>query len=230
MLDSIFHKTGSINHIDYVDAMFCFDMKDVEYYKKLNKKSFFLPAAADPKIYYPIETIKDIDISFVGVIYNNEKRIKILKRIISEFPENSIQFHGIYKPYYKNIYKWAFRENRKIFSNKNLMPSDVNLIYNRSKIVINIHHEQTKFGANPKVYEICATNTYQICDRNPYIESTFPENQIGLYDNENELIDIINKILSKKIETNPYDACINVISNHTIEKRIETIFDILKSL
>jgi spore maturation protein CgeB len=41
------------------------------------------------------------------------------------------------------------------------------------RLWLNIHHEQSQNGANPKVFEICGSGSYQICDANPYIESFF---------------------------------------------------------
>ncbi len=187
MYDSVLRpdRVRCIDLYDHVDAYFCFEEKDVQYFKSIGRKTYFLPLACDTDVYYPIQGLKkDIDILFVATIYTSKKRINLLKRIVKEFPERNILIYGHYKPYYKNPIKWFFREKRSIYKNRNIPPGKVNQLLNRTKIALNIHHEQTTNGANQRVYEISGAGAYQICDANPYIESLFPNGEAGLYHNE----------------------------------------------
>ena len=77
----------------------------------------------------------------------------------------------------------------------------MNLDYNKARLVLNIHHEQQRDGANPKVYEIAASGAYQVCDENPYLKTLFPNNEIGFYNNENEMIDQIRWALAPENAT-----------------------------
>ncbi|MDR0437672.1 MAG: DUF3880 domain-containing protein, partial [Bacteroidales bacterium] len=195
MYDSVFRYPKCISHIDFVDYAFFYEQKDVEYYSKLGKKAYFLPQAADVNLYYPIKNKKTIDILFVGVLYQYQKRITLLTKIVEKFSTQSINIVGRYKPIEKNIFKWLFREKKHIFTNRNVTPIEVNKLYNQSRMVLNIHHETQIEGANPKVFEICASGVYQICDYNPYIASLFPNGEIGLYKNEQELFRLIEDAL-----------------------------------
>lgn len=47
--------------------------------------------------------------------------------------------------------------------------SEVNNLYSRAKICINLHHEQSKDGCNQRFYEILASESFQIVDYNEYI-------------------------------------------------------------
>jgi phage antirepressor YoqD-like protein len=191
MYDSIFRFPKCINHINFVDYAFFYEQKDVEYYQTLDKKAYFLPQAADVNLYHSLKCEKTIDILFVGALYRYQKRITLLTKIVEKFSTQIIKIIGRYKPIEKNFFKWLFREKRQIFTNRNVVPAEVNKLYNQSRIVLNIHHETQVEGANPKVFEICASGAYQICDYNPYIASLFPNGEIGLYKNEQELLNLI---------------------------------------
>ncbi|MDL2231938.1 DUF3880 domain-containing protein, partial [Porphyromonadaceae bacterium OttesenSCG-928-L07] len=157
MYDSVHNPRYSRckTHIDHVDAFFCFEKKDVDYYEQLGKKAYFLPLACDPYIYYPMDIPKEIDILFVGNIYGNQKRIELLNLLVKRYPEKKILIYGPYKPFYKNPVKWMFRTQRSIFKNINIPPQQVNELFNRSRIALNIHHQQTINGANQRVFEAC---------------------------------------------------------------------------
>ena len=62
---------------------------------------------------------------------------------------------------------------------------------------MNIHHEQTFHGANQRLFEACGAGAYQICDANPYIQSLFPNGEVGLYHSEEEMLGQINWALDE---------------------------------
>jgi len=223
MYDALSRYPQSQKHIDHVDAFFCYEMEDVEFFGKQGKKACFLPQACDEKEYYPINTKKDIDILFVGVLYRYNKRIKLLKAVVEQFSDKKLLIVGKYKPIEKNPIKWLFRERKDIYTNKNLSPNEVNRLYNHAKIVLNIHHETQKYGANPKVFEICASGAYQICDYNPYIASVFPNGEVGLYKNEQELFDLIEDALKNDKSEQALCAHNIVKTAHTFEERIKKV-------
>ncbi|MDR3705524.1 MAG: glycosyltransferase [Paludibacteraceae bacterium] len=227
MLDSVNHYPLCKNHIDHVDAFFCFEQEDVNMYINEGKQAYFLPQACDSNVYFPLECKKDIDILFVGNLYGYQKRIQYLKGVIKAFPNNKILIYGVYKPYYKNPLKCLFRERRDIYMNKNVPRQGVNLLYNRAKVVLNIHHEQSQNGANPKVFEICGSGAYQVCDKNPYISALFPDNQIALYGNQKELIDCIADALKNDKANSAKAAQALVYSNHTFSHRISEALNVL---
>lgn len=224
LFDSISRYPIVTNHIDHVDYLFCYEQKDIEWYKRNGKKSYFLAQGCDSSIYKPLRNIrKDIDILFVGELYSSKKRQKYISKVIESFPNKKIKIFGIYKPWYKNPIKWIFREHRKIYINHNIDSQSVNNYYNRATVVINIHHEQQENGANPKVFEICGSGAYQVCDTNPYIESLFRNNEIGLYHNETEMIKKIEDALLSEKKEEAEKAYNIVIKDHTFNKRIESV-------
>lgn len=230
MYDTIQRYPQCINHIDCVDYFFCFEQSDLEYYDKLGKNALFLPQACDTDIYHPIDNVdKDIDILFVGTLYKYQKRIDLLKSVIAAFPNKQIKVYGIYKPWYKGLIKCLLRERRDIFMNHNISTKEANLLYNRAKVVLNIHHESQVDGANPKVFEISGSGAYQICDANSYIRSLFPNDEIGLYQNEKELLNQIEFAL----DPSHSDVCRKkaqaarqiVVNQHTFVNRMTTVLE-----
>jgi spore maturation protein CgeB len=133
--------------------------------------------------------------------------------------------YGPYKPYYKNLISWLFREKRSVFKNVHIPPEKVNELFSRSKIALNIHHEQTTDGANQRVFESSGAGAYQVCDANPFIESLFPNSEAGLYHNDEELFACIDDALNNDKSENARRAQQIVLSGHTFKHRIEEILN-----
>lgn len=234
MYDSVLRDDRATcrGHIDHSDAVFCFENKDVEYYASLGKKAYFLPLACDTTVYFPtnINGPKDIDILFVGTIYTSEKRKAILEKVVQRYPQLNIKFYGQYKPFVKNPIKWLFRKHRKQFLNHNISPSEVNSLFGRCRIALNVHHKQSTFGANQRLYEASGAGAYQICDYNPYIESVFQKGEVGLYHNEEELFALIDYALTHNMDAQAKAAHDIILSKHSFKSRISEMLSISKAL
>ena len=188
------------------DSVYCYEQEDIPVLQKEGVKAQFLPQAVDPQLYYPIEGIeKKYDIVFAGEIWSSKKRQEYIKAVIDHFPDKRIRVVGRYKIPAKGFFGWLFRKHRDIYTNKNATAEELNRLYNESRVVLNIHHEQQKNGANPKVYEIMASGALQVCDRNPYIESHFQGCPILLYSNIDEMLKQIEVALDKTDITCPQE-------------------------
>ena len=100
-------------------------------------------------------------------------------------------------------------------------------MFSRSKIALNIHHKQTFHGANQRLFEACGANAYQICDANPYIEQLFPNGEIGIYHNEQELFDLIDYALTHDTSAQAEKAYQTVINEHTFINRVQQMLELL---
>ena len=227
--DSVKHIPVVKDHIDHVDRFYCYDRGDIEYYAARGKQALFLPQAADTAIYHPLDGVqKDIDILFVGDVYHSQRRRQYLSEVVRAFPDRKIKVVGIYKPWYKNPLKALLREHRDIYTNRNASPKEVNSLYNRSRVVLNIHNEQQSDGANPKVFEICASGAYQVCDTNPYLEQLFPGGEVGLYQGPQHLVERIREALEGDMAPHAAAAREKVLESHTFGTRIATVLKDLK--
>ena len=229
--DSVKHIHAAREHIGHVDLFYCYDRGDIEFYAARGQQALFLPQAADTAVYHPLEGVqKDIDILFVGDLYHSARRRQYIAEVIEAFPNKKIKVAGIYKPWYKNPLKALFRERRDIYTNRNLPPEEVNGLYNRARVVLNIHNEQQSDGANPKVFEICASGAYQVCDANPYIRELFPNGAIGLYEGPKQLVARIREALEGDMSARSAEAREKVLEGHTFKARISKVIKDLQEL
>lgn len=219
-------------NVPFADALFCYEKSDIEILRnELGVNSYFLPQAADLSRYYKIDSVeKQYDIVFAGDIWQSQKRKRILQRVVDSFPDKRILVWGVYKPWYKGVWSWLTRERRDVYMNRNTTSDVLNRCYNEARVVLNIHNEQQKDGANPKVYEIAATGACQICDANPYIESLFPESSIGLYHNDEECIRLIDEALKNPTFVTSDQARQVTMETHSFSQRITTVLAVLDML
>lgn len=155
MMDSYERFPFLIEDLDLFSGIYVFEENDVGFLKARGIEAKYLPLCADKRIYYPIESKKDIDILFVGTLYPN--RMKILRKVIDYFPQYHVKCYGYYARRYEFIKKWFFKHSKRY---KNIYETttseETNQLYSRSKICLNIHNSQTKAGANPRTFEILA--------------------------------------------------------------------------
>lgn len=214
-----------------VDALFCFDPKDAAQYMAEGLQAHFLPQACDTSVYHPLGEgglEKDIDILFVGDIFRSRRRRDTLMKVVEAFPDRRIEIYGLFQPWYKGFLKWLCRPHKTIFKNRNIDPEQVNLLYNRARIVLNIHQESQLDGANPRVFEICGSGAYQICDRNDYLSGLFGNGEVGMYGSADELIGLIAEKLSCDNSAAALQARRLVESEHTFTERIGTVLKVLE--
>lgn len=230
MLDGAFLHPDSVAIAPEADVYFCFEKSDVEKLRAKGANACFLPQGYDPSVYYPVESEKDIDLLFVGALYGYPERIRLLKLLVDRLGKQyTIKVYGRYKPIYKNPLKWLFRERRDIFMNKNIPPSEVNRLYNRAKVCLNIHHAQSVEGANPKVFEICGAGAFQVVDYNPFIAGIYPGDEVALYRTDEEFIRKVTEALTSDVSARQEAAHRLVSEQHTFEQRIRQALEIIHS-
>lgn len=229
MLDGAFRHPDSVAIAPEVDAYFCFENSDVEKLKSMGVNASFLPQGYDPAVYYPLESERrDIDILFVGALYGYPERIRLLSLLAEQLGwQYTVKVYGRYKPVFKNPVKWLLRERRDIFMNKNVSPAEVNRLYNRARVCINIHHEQSVEGANPKVFEICGAGAFQVVDYNPFIAEIYPDNEVAMYRSDDDFLRQVTEALGTDVSARREAAYRIVAQHHTFEQRIRQALEVL---
>jgi spore maturation protein CgeB len=208
----------------YYDIIYSYEMTDVD---KLQNKGICakeMMGLADSEQYFPIDCEKDIDICFVGAMYPNRK--ETLEKLYHDFPNLNMQFYGKYVGIRKTreFFKWLFTGKYKVFKNRNIHYEDVNKIYNRSKICLNINGFQTKVGWASRLPEILLTKSFQIVDYNKKIEEEFAK-CLETYTSYEELKTIIQRYISddekrNRIGTNGFSK---VKKQFTYERAISNV-------
>lgn len=210
--------------IDHSDAFFCFDPTDVAWFVSQGKNAFFLPQACDTTVYRPLDGMaRDIDILFIGDMYVSPRRKQLTTAVAARFPDRKVVFYGRFQPWYKGFRAWLLRPYKRVFKNRNVSSQEANRLYNRARVVLNIHQEHQRDGANPRVFEICGAGAWQVCDRNPFIAALFPEGTIGLYENQEELFLRIEEALARDMSARAAEACRLVRSQHAFRNRMEEV-------
>jgi spore maturation protein CgeB len=228
LFDNLVRLPASIDHVRHVDALFCFDQNDVDWYRARGESAFFLPQACDPRLYYPIPDIKkDIDILFIGSLYYSPRRKALLTAVAEHFADRKVEVYGWYQPWFKGLVAWMRRPYKQVFKNVNVSSEQANRLYNRARIVLNVHQEYQKDGANPRVFEICGAGAYQLCDWNPYVASLFPDGSVGFYRDAEALVSMIGEALETNTDKAASCAHRIVMSEHTFKKRMEQVLNTL---
>ena len=231
MFDTVSRLPGARGHEEHVDALFCFDKADVQAFEARGVRAWFLPQACDTTVYRPIPgTRKDIDILFVGNLLYSPRRKQLMNVVIDRFPDRKIRVYGWYQPWFKGLGAWFRRPHKCICRNINVSPQRANRLYNRARVVLNIHQEHQRDGANPRVFEICGAGAWQVCDRNPYTEALFPKGSVGLYDDVQELCDRISEALSAGENLPVATAYREVVAHHSFRNRIDRVLEVLRSI
>lgn len=230
MMDSIFRAKGGYEMRSEVDHIFLFEKTDVDrLWQEEGIKAWFLPLAVDESVYYPTKEEREIDLLFVGALYKN--RVELLERIIKRFDKNTIRVYGRYYSPLKKPVHYFTRKNRKEFLNKNVSPGEVNKLYNQSKICLNIHHDQSKYGVNQRFFEISGSCSFQLVDDNPFITDYFSGDEITIYHSEDELIEKIAKFLNDQATAKAIaeKAHKKVMEKHTFTHRIKQVLETIEA-
>lgn len=230
MMDSIYLTGDTLKNVRYYDHIFLFEKNEVEkLQEEFSVKSSFLPLALDEHVYFPINNKKkSIDILFVGALYPD--RIAILKKIIDFFPGKNIKIYGTYFSKLRDIKRFLFRRDKQYFTNKTVQPQILNELYSKSKICINIHHSQSVYGVNQRFFELIGSKTLQITDKRTFIVDEFRNNEIIIYDNPDELIELLKINLKDNhdhtiIIDKAYEK---VIAEHTFGARVREIIKFIQ--
>ena len=228
MMDSIYRNDYSYNLRKLVDHLFLFEETDVE---KLREEegivSHFLPLALDESVYYPVQNEKDIDVLFVGMLYGN--RIRLIDQVIKNFPGKKIKVYGKFFSPLREPLKYLFRKNRHIYINKNIEPELLNKLYSRTKVCLNIHHDQSVVGVNQRFFEILGSRSLEITDYKPYMGKHFTTGDLFWYRTEEEMLSQIGEALDnyQQLGTVIKNGYQKVIAAHTFTERMRYVLDVI---
>ncbi|HEX2683799.1 MAG TPA: glycosyltransferase [Ferruginibacter sp.] len=225
MMDSIFTVPNTLRNIHLYDHVFLFEKEDIQPLKDQHAiEGHFLPLALDESVYFPIPSKeKPIDMLFVGNLY--EKRVVLFNRIIERFPELNFKIYGFYFSKLRNLWRYFFRKDKQYYTNSFISPSELNKLYSKTKICLNIHHSQSVYGVNQRFFEVCGAGTLQVCDRHGFISDNFRNGEIIIYDSDDELFTLIEAILAdyESYAEKIGQAYKEVVAHHTFDKRIQYI-------
>lgn len=208
----------------YYDVIYSYDRADIAQLQDAGFKAKFKPAGYNKYIYHKENAEKNCDISFVGTMY--PERITVLKQLVKTFPTMRWEIYGEYAPLRTPLkwLNWRFSSEYKYFRNKYLNPVDVNDLYNRSKIVLNIVRANQRDGWSSRLLQIAGAGAFQITDYFDAVEKEF-DGCVCLFKTYNELVERIAYYLDhddarESIAKRGYDKVINDASSNLIVKMV----------
>ena len=157
------------------------------------------------------------------------ERQVILDRLLADFPGRRFRFVGRYVRY-REPRTWLKYVERKLdgparraYWNGEVTPAEVNRLYARSKVVLNIHHKQSREGCNPRVFEIMGSGAFQLVDANAYLREHFT-GTLAMYEGYDQLRGLVAHYLAdpsaREAEAARSQAA---AAPHTFDRRVASL-------
>lgn len=213
------------------DIIYTYEKSDLSFFEKLGIKARFLPLCVDNTVFKPYQNNAEetVDLSFIGSM--TSKRIKLLKKIKQSFPEKNLKFYGRYIMTldYWGRYKRQHSNEPSYLMNTNISFDESIKLYAKSKICLNFLQDQSKDGANMRLYELMACNTFQIVNWNPYIEENFSD-CVETFKDYDELTKKIDYYLAHAEKRREYakNGYLKCTKSETFVNRAQKIIDDVK--
>ncbi len=178
------------------------------------KNTEYLPLAFSPTCYYPLDTPSIYDISFVGIGYR--KRINLMSQLNKSHKYKMVLAGD----------NWSPKEFKGQKVTGWLDGKNTNLIYNQTKINVNINHFQSVNGSNLRTFEILGAGGFLLVEPLKDLKDLFEDGKdLVFYNDIVELKEKVEYFLvheneRKEIAANGYKKA---IKNHTFKNRIAQI-------
>jgi spore maturation protein CgeB len=210
------------------DYVFTSSVDVIPKYKQLGVKNVnYLPFFCDPSLHKIVKLTDEekekyqTDICFVGKFY--PEREKILKFLL----DYNITIYGP---------NWQFSDRELIrkWAGKAIFDEELIKLFNASKIVLNIHENQMKYGgmkANLRVFEATGCGTFHLTDKPKGIEDLFkPGVELVCYETKKELLQSLDYYLENSHERKKIAKAgqKRAYKDHTIKKRMEELLSVVE--
>lgn len=216
------------------DYHFTFEPSDTRYLPGAK----YLTYGADTKHYHPVPAQKLYDVTFTG--NGHENRLAVLERIaaVSMGTKWNFSVFGKFQWFLSSrrgrMYRKKYPNLTKCIKlNRIMEPSEINLIYNQSRINLNIHHPHSIIGVNPRTFEIPASGSCLLVDRQPILSDLLIDGQDCLaYGSFDEMIRVIDGSVfdENRLQRIAQSGYQKVIHNHTFGNRCKVLLDTLSHL
>lgn len=184
---SFYH--GVEQNLDMFDRVFVFEPADVSLLREKGINAEYLPIGVADELFYNERVNKNFvyDVSFVG--RKTQERLNILEKIARYCSENGRSFAVFGMDFWKSrnfIGKFFKKRKFKVeypflfncIQDRNLYGTELAILYDSSKININIHVIEHK-SINPRTFEILCNDNFVLSDYREDAE------EMGFYDGKN---------------------------------------------
>lgn len=214
-------------------AFFVFDRSYLPQLKKINKNSFWLPCCVDSSLYREVIPVYERKEPFTASFFG------------SQYPNRQVFFSKLAD---LDIHLWGFRWANKTegtplhqrVHNETLHVERSNAdvtraceLFNESKINLNVHFTHSIASPNQRAFEIPATNSFQLSDWLPDLETLFvPNKEIVLFKTPEECRKLIAYYADRPADRHKIALAgmKRVLKEHTFDHRIREALTILKKV
>ena len=214
------------------DFVFCVDKKDADLFPE---RSIWLPLGYDNKVYHPRNDLKkEIDVFISGSIKPKfyQKRKKILQYLDKSLISKKYRFCFVGTTGLRAQDRLIILKNIE-WIGKRVTPLKLAELQASSKICINIHRDDSASVINPSFFSIPGSGSLMIAENNENFRSFLePDKDFVKFDDMKDLPDLIEELLNndkKRIET-AESGYKKVLQEHTLDKRVDKILEIVRSL
>ena len=189
-------------------------------YEEINIDYITLPFASNKDIFKNLNIKKKIyDVMFAGSALSGAGRYKYTDKLIQKAKEKNWKILLIGSGWEKYGFPLQLIAHGEL----------LNLIYNSSKICVNISNDEQKLGEdkcldlNNRVFDLAMAGCFQISNAPNIIRKYFTENEVCAVDDPEDWIEAIDQYLSNKKgrEEMSQKASDKALNDHTWEKRSE---------
>jgi spore maturation protein CgeB len=175
IIDALKNIKLPLSSVEMFTKVFFFEPTDLN----TLPQGVYLSQGVDDSLYTPLpRTENAYHLSFVGA--GHDIRLPVLEQIAKMCVNNNLRF-AVFGPFtaFKKLSKRMKLKReypflaKSILANQKLPPRHVNEIYNKSMINLNIHHEQSIRGLNPRTFEIMSARGFQLVDSQPELGRYF---------------------------------------------------------
>lgn len=213
----------------YVDQIFSIDTKWGDLINGIFGVSVHhLPLAANPDHYYLLPMEKKIfDVVFVGSVPEQSPDGLIRASLIDQISEKYKV--GVFGNGWKYWYRYFPELRKRVFSESALSISDLNKLYNQTKMVINFHSTGHDNSISSRIFEASLAGALVLTDYRKDLDILFPKNPFLIFKTSGELNNLIGQWIlqedkQKKIVER---ARKHILDNHTWKHRITRVLEYL---
>jgi glycosyltransferase involved in cell wall biosynthesis len=198
---------------------YCTDFATLNFtsYNSVGIPYYHFPFGSDKDIFYPMNLEKQYDITFLGNASSGYGRDRYIEKLVDYTQKKQIKVFLAGSGWDKYGFPYRIVEHGE----------QTNLIYNQSKICINIHNDRQFAGldkemdANNRLFDLAMAGCCQISNGEQMISKYFNQNEVNAADNPEEWIQKIDYYLNNQSEREiiAHNAREKALNFHTWEKR-----------
>jgi len=204
--DTMSHFPRLHEYLPHYHLVYTYAVEDYNVLREQGVTCVWRPWVA-PQGFRPLNIARDIDVSFVGRMYPESEygeRYNILTRLMKDRPQLKIVVAGQHAPIRRlsKYLHWLFdKRERLVFTNRSFSASECNVLYNQSKINLDMNHSGFKEGWSDRMMNILSTKSFVIAKYNATSEKEY-NGGIVQFRSYDELLSLIDYYLVHEDERN----------------------------